>query len=120
MKRLIIFISVIILVSFILILGFFSPYNCYTARRELRTHHIEKVLINDEYIWIEIEKKIGEKYGINVIDISNFYKRRPINYLGIKIYNKIMMHGFIRSNGEVNYKKYKTELDSLLIQHIAI
>jgi hypothetical protein len=65
-----------------------------------------------------VEKEMGDKYGIDVVNVSNPCRTRPINYFGIKIYKKIMMPGFIKSNGEKNYKKYNNELDSLKSQRI--
>lgn len=119
MKRIIIvLLMVIILVGLSIPLGFYSPYNCFTARRELKTNSFKKICINKRELWFIIEKEMGDKYGIEVVNISNPYRTKPINYLGILIYNEIMMRGFIKSKGESMYKKYINELDSLKSQHI--
>jgi hypothetical protein len=118
MKRVIVLIVIIILVGLSFSLGFFSPYNCFTAKQELKNNHFKKICINDEGIRYMIEKEIGDKYGIEVVDISNQYRAKPINYLGIKIYNKVMIDGYVKYNGEKTYKKYKCELDSLQSQFI--
>jgi hypothetical protein len=119
MKKLVIISMVILLlVALSFSLGFFSPYNCFTAKRELKTNHFKKICINEKELWFIVEKKMGDKYGIDVVNISNLYETRPINYFGIKMYNKIMMRGFIKSNGDKIYKAYSNELDSLCSQRI--
>jgi hypothetical protein len=119
MKKLIIIIVIVLLVAGLsLSLGFFSPYNYFTAKRELKSNHFKKICINEKQLWFIVEKEMGDKYGIDVVNISNIYETRPINYFGIKMYNKIMMSSFIKSNGEKIYKKYSNELDSLCSQRI--
>jgi hypothetical protein len=118
MKKLIILLSVILLVGLSFSLGLFSPYNFFTAKHELKTNHLKKVCINQRELWFIAEKEMGDKYGLDVVNISNPYRTRPINYFGIKIYNEIMMRGFIKRNGVNIYKKYKNELDSLCSQRI--
>ncbi len=118
MKKIIILLAIILLIGLSFSLGFFSPYNYFTAKHELKTNHFMKICINDKGMRYMIEKEIGDKYGIDVIDISNPYRAKPINYFGIKIYNSIMMDGYIKTNGEKIYKQYKNELDSLHRQFI--
>jgi hypothetical protein len=119
MKKLILPIIILVVLSVIgLSLGFFSPYNCFTAKHQLNANHLKKILINDKELWFVVEEKIGNKYGLNVINISYPNERRPVNYIGIKIYNRVMINGFIKSKGENNYYKYKNELDSILSQRI--
>lgn len=118
MKKVILVLVIILLTGLSISLGCFSPYNCFTAKNELKINHFKKICINDQGIRYLIEKEVGERYGIDVIDISNPYKVKPINYLGIKVYNRVMMHGYIKHNGEEMFKKYKFELDSLQKQFI--
>jgi hypothetical protein len=118
MKKITILLIIIVLIGLSFSLGFFSPYNYFTAKREIKANHFKKICINERLLWLIVEKKMGDKYGIDVVNISNRYRERPINYYGIKIYNWTMMRGFIKRNGDNIYKKYRSELDSLLMERI--
>lgn len=118
MKKIILLLIIILLTGMSFSLGFFSSYNYFTAKREIKANHFKKICINEKHLWFIVEEKMGDKYGIDVVNISNLYEKRPINYYGIKIYNRTMMRGYIKRNGENIYKKYKSELDSLMEQRI--
>ena len=98
--------------------GFFSPFNCLTANKDIRQKKFNKVCINDSYIRFKIEKDVGLKYGFIVINVSNRYNLNPINILGIRTYNRLMKEAFIKQNGEIQYNKYVNELDSTQLQII--
>ena len=84
MKKLIIIIVIVLLVVGLSIsLGFFSPYNYFTAKRELKTNHFKKICINEKNLRFIVEKEMGDKYGLDVVNISNIYETRPINFFGI-------------------------------------
>jgi hypothetical protein len=118
MKNLIISLVIVLMIGLSFSLGFFSSYNYFTAKREIKANHFKKICINEKHLWFIVEEKMGDKYGIDIVNISNPNETRPINYYGIMIYNRTMMRGFIKRNGENTYRKYKSDLDSLMKQRI--
>jgi hypothetical protein len=111
---------VLTLIIFVALLtnGFLSSYNYFTAKHEIRLNHFNKICINDSELRFMIEKDVGLKYGFTVERVFNEYNIKPINILGIRTYNRLMKQAFIRKNGEIMYKRYINELDSINSQII--
>jgi hypothetical protein len=112
--------NIILIVSLLLIIliinGFFSSYNYITAKQDIKLGHFNKVLINKNELRCRIQKEVGLKYGFTIENIQNVNRTKPINYLGIKAYNRVMKKAFIKQKGEVIYNKYINELDSINLQ----
>jgi len=112
-KRIVIVIGILAIIFFIvLLLGFFSPYNYYSAIRDIKTGSIKKVCLNEHPVYYKVEKKIGLKYGIIVINVETVKQNTPINVFGIKIYNNLMMRNYKIILGDKIFHKYQNELDS--------
>jgi hypothetical protein len=114
MKKIILIIIIIITFCLATMYGFFSPFNYFTAKQEIKMNKFKKVCINKHPVRLDIEKSVGYKYGIDVVHVKT--KRGiipPIYYLGIKTYNNQMINAYLKIKGERLYKKYLTELDSI-------
>lgn len=66
-----------------------------------------------------IETIVGRKYGIKVINLEYERIPKPINYLGIKMFNEYMKNEYINKFGLQKYTKYRDEVDSTCYEHIA-
>ena len=71
MKKAVAVLSLILLIGLSISLGFFSPYNYFTAKRDIKDNHFKKICINERQLWFIVEKEMGDKYGLDVINISN-------------------------------------------------
>jgi len=111
---------ILIFIVILMLYGFFSPYNCYSVRKAISSNSFKKICVNEHPIFYKIEKNVGAKYGFEVINIETRNGFNPINYFGIKSYNKLMIENYIRQKGDSLYKQYLYELDSLFRMNIAM
>lgn len=107
-----------ILSALLIIFGFFSPYNFFSAKQAIKANIYRKVCINEHPVYYRIEKSVGEKYGFEVVNIETKKGIRPINYFGIKTYNNLMKENYIKIKGAALYQKYQNELDSICSMNI--
>lgn len=117
-KRMILVLLIVILFFWLVINGFFSPFNYLTAKQAIREGKFKKICVNEHPVYYAIEKAVGLKYGIEVINIEKSKKIKPIHYLGIKAYNRLMMEAFIDQKGKKLYNSYCQEIDSICRMYI--
>jgi hypothetical protein len=113
MKKIVLIILVGVFFGLLTLYGIFSPYNYFTAKRDIRMQKFRKVLVNKHPELFFGEKSAGLKYGFDVINIETKKGINPIYYLGIKSYNHKMKEAYIQFFGERSYKRYLNELDSI-------
>lgn len=121
MKKIIIIIICSLMLIFLLTclsLGLFSPYNYFTAKRDISKNIIRKICIDEHPTRLSIDQKVGKKYGIDVKCLYTRWSFEPLNIRGINMYNDIMNNEFIRKKGTVVYRNYIRELDSLNMKYI--
>jgi hypothetical protein len=113
-KILLIIISVITLFLISFCLGLFSQFNYFTAQRDIKSHIVRNICVNEHPDWVNVQNEVGKKYGITFKDIYTWRNYTPINIVGINIYNKLMTSELKRKIGIKSYKKYLIEMDSML------
>lgn len=107
-------ISVIILLLISYCLGLFSQFNYFTAQRDIKSHIVRNICVNEHPDWVNVQNEVGNKYGIRFEVIYTWRDYTPINIVGINIYNKLMTSELQRKIGIQSYKKYLIEMDSMI------
>jgi len=112
MRTIILILTAVLIAILLAMFGFFSKYNYISARIAINKCQYIKVCINYRPGTFDIEQKIGNKYGIQVIDVNNRLEIKPINYWGIMTFNKYMQNAYIKKFGIKTFERYRHEVDS--------
>ena len=112
MRKVILILTAILIAVIFAMFGFFSRYNYISARTAINKGQYIKVCVNFRIGSLDIEQKIGKKYGIQIIDVRNRLGVKPINYWGILIFNLCMRNAYIEKFGVKTFDRYQHEIDS--------
>ncbi|TBN05638.1 hypothetical protein EYD45_05020 [Hyunsoonleella flava] len=105
---------VLILISFGIILwyyGFFSPYNYFQAKTDIRNNTPKKILVGEQLVYPKDLNKISKKYGFENIAFGCTITLPELN--GIKSYNKVIDE-HLNDINEANWMEiYQKQIDSI-------
>ena len=91
--------------------GFFSSYNYFKAKIDIKNNSPKKVLVGEQIVYPIDLNKISKKYGFENIAFGCTVTLPELN--GIKSYNNTV-NEYLDEINEVNWrKKYQKEVDSI-------
>lgn len=115
-KKMLIFTIIFVVLSMIIFFRLYTRFNYLSGFFDCTKGKFQKALLEEPKEIVLIETKVGEKFGIKVLNLYRYDRLSRIQYdrKGIKNYNKIMFYMYSKKYGKEKLEEYNLSLDSMM------
>jgi hypothetical protein len=104
-------ISAIALLVFCFLMGFFTPFNFWTAKQDIKTSKIQVITIGELPINDDQKQALAKQYGFSFYHSGCIVSIDRSN--GINQYNSAMIGFLSEKHGENWWQKFQIKMDSI-------